>query len=257
MGIGRRSGNRRNAQTFASVGGGTNYAFGGATTGPAGNGFPFSLLTQANQYLATNTVSANALYVIAGGGNDARAALGAIAACSGACLGPTVAATATAIRSQRRRDCGLASSCGAQHIIVWNTPNLGLAPAVVAAGASGLGSFLADSMNAALAAQLAGETGVTTFDIFGLGTSIALNPGAFGFTNVTDACGAIVAANCNTYAYWDGIHPTAAAHEVIADAFLVVAGVPEPSTWVMMFLGFACVGFMAYRRKQPATLGAA
>jgi len=111
-------------------------------------------------------------------------------------------------------------------------------------------------MNAALTARLAGESYVTTFDIFGLGTSIALDPGAYGFTNVTDACGGIVGANCNTYAYWDGIHPTAAAHEKIADAFLAVA-VPEPSTWIMMFVGFASVGFMAYRRKQPAALGAA
>ena len=242
-------------QPSLAPGGGTNYAFGGATTG--GAGFPYSLLTQANQYLATNTVSANALYVIAGGGNDARGALGAIAACAGVCLGPTVAATATQYAANVGAIVDALQAGGAQHIIVWNTPNLGLAPAVAAAGASGLGSFLANSMNAALAAQLAGETGVTTFDIFGLGTTIALNPGAFGFTNVTDACGAIVAANCNTYAYWDGIHPTAAAHAVIADAFLVVAGVPEPSTWVMMFLGFACVGFMAYRRNQPAVLGAA
>jgi len=29
-----------------------------------------------------------------------------------------------------------------------------------------------------------------------------------------------------------------------------VAAVPEPSTWAMMILGFAGVGFMAYRRKQ-------
>jgi hypothetical protein len=29
-----------------------------------------------------------------------------------------------------------------------------------------------------------------------------------------------------------------------------VAGVPEPSTWAMMLLGFAGVGFMAYRRKS-------
>lgn len=237
--------------------GGTGYAYGGATTGPAGNGFPFSLLTQANQYLATNTVSANALYVIAGGGNDARAALGAIAACP-ACAGPTVAATAAQYAANVGSIVNALQAAGAQHIIVWNTPNLGLAPAVAAAGASGLGTFLAASMNTALAAQLTGESGVTTFDIFGLGTSIALNPGAFGFTDVTNACGAVVAANCNTYAYWDGIHPTAAAHAVIADAFLVVAGVPEPSTWVMMFVGFACVGFMAYRRRpQPAALGAA
>ncbi|MES2193446.1 MAG: PEPxxWA-CTERM sorting domain-containing protein [Pseudomonadota bacterium] len=26
--------------------------------------------------------------------------------------------------------------------------------------------------------------------------------------------------------------------------------VPEPSTWAMMILGFAGVGFMAYRRKN-------
>jgi PEP-CTERM motif len=30
----------------------------------------------------------------------------------------------------------------------------------------------------------------------------------------------------------------------------VVSGVPEPSTWAMMLLGFAGVGFMAYRRKH-------
>ena len=32
-----------------------------------------------------------------------------------------------------------------------------------------------------------------------------------------------------------------------------VAAVPEPSTWAMMILGFAGVGFMAYRRKNKAT----
>ena len=26
--------------------------------------------------------------------------------------------------------------------------------------------------------------------------------------------------------------------------------IPEPSTWAMMILGFAGVGFMAYRRKR-------
>jgi hypothetical protein len=36
-----------------------------------------------------------------------------------------------------------------------------------------------------------------------------------------------------------------------------VRGVPEPATWVMMILGFAGVGFMAYRRKlKPALMAA-
>ena len=80
----------------------------------------------------------------------------------------------------------------------------------------------------------------------------------FGFSNVTDACGGAVAgANCNTYEYWDGIHPTAAAHVVIANAFVAVASAPEPSTWVMLIIGFAGIGFMAYRRSSKPALNAA
>jgi PEP-CTERM motif len=36
-----------------------------------------------------------------------------------------------------------------------------------------------------------------------------------------------------------------------------VAAVPEPSTWAMMILGFAGLGFMAYRRKSKPALIAA
>nr|WP_202975752.1 PEPxxWA-CTERM sorting domain-containing protein [Bradyrhizobium algeriense] len=36
-----------------------------------------------------------------------------------------------------------------------------------------------------------------------------------------------------------------------------VSAVPEPSTWAMMILGFAGVGFMAYRRKSKSALIAA
>jgi hypothetical protein len=36
-----------------------------------------------------------------------------------------------------------------------------------------------------------------------------------------------------------------------------VGDVPEPSTWAMMILGFAGVGFMAYRRKSKPALMAA
>jgi hypothetical protein len=39
--------------------------------------------------------------------------------------------------------------------------------------------------------------------------------------------------------------------------FLLASAVPEPSTWAMMILGFAGVGFMAYRRKSKPALMAA
>ena len=37
----------------------------------------------------------------------------------------------------------------------------------------------------------------------------------------------------------------------------VTGAVPEPSTWAMLLLGFAGIGFMAYRRKSKAALMAA
>jgi hypothetical protein len=41
------------------------------------------------------------------------------------------------------------------------------------------------------------------------------------------------------------------------DAVVNVGAVPEPSTWAMMILGFAGIGFIAYRRKQTMALAAA
>jgi hypothetical protein len=36
----------------------------------------------------------------------------------------------------------------------------------------------------------------------------------------------------------------------------VITGVPEPSTWAMMLLGFCGLGLLAYRRKKPALTAA-
>jgi hypothetical protein len=44
------------------------------------------------------------------------------------------------------------------------------------------------------------------------------------------------------------------APQVYSSGTLSVAAVPEPSTWAMMILGFAGVGFMAYRRKSKPAL---
>jgi outer membrane lipase/esterase len=231
--------------------GGTNFAVGGATAGPPS---PNNLIVQANQYLTSvsNVASSTALYVVEAGGNDARAALPAIIGGSA-----TILSTANAYVASIDTIVHELQAAGAQHIIVWDTPNLALTPAVAATPVAGLANALVLSMNALLTTNLASETGVSIFDIYGLGTTIAANPGGFGLANVTDACGAPSnACDPATAEYWDGIHPTAAAHMLIADAFLAEA-VPEPATWAMMILGFAGVGFMAYRRKSKSALMAA
>lgn len=238
-----------------SLTGGTDYAFGGATTGPAGSSFPYSLLDQTAMYVAgAGSVSANSLFVVAGGGNDARAALVAIQ--GGADPTTTITNEAISFATNIGTIVTELQNKGAQHIIVWDTPNLGLAPAVASDGpvvADGA-SFLAASMNSALTSALAGR-GVSIFDIYGLGTTIAADPAAYGFSNVSDACGAVTGANCDQYAYWDGIHPTAATHEIIANSMLAVAApIPEPETWLLMLIGMFSIGWAAKRRAiRPST----
>ena len=241
-----------------SLAGGSNFAFGGATTGTPGagaGGFPYSLRTQTTQFLgATGGVaSPDALYVIAGGGNNARAALDAIR--GGASVATTAAATAAAFASDVGSIVDQLQAAGAQHIVVWNAPNLGLAPAVAAggAGAVGAGTFIANAMNASLAARLAIEAGVATFDLYGFGSAVAANPAAFGITNTTDACGAVAGANCSRYVYYDGIHPTTAAHAAIATSMLTTAAmVPEPETYALFAVGLGALALVVRRRKQPA-----
>src|SRR5437660_256852 len=172
---------------------GTNFAFGGARVATDAPGLAPSLASQVNQYfgLTGNVASPNALYVVEGGGNDARDALAAAAVSPNPLA--IIAAAGMAFATSVGGIVNELKGAGAQHIVVWDAPNIGLAPAVIAAGPGAVmvGSSLALAMNADLAAQLAGDTGVSIFDIFGLGTSIAANPGAFGFINVTDACGAV------------------------------------------------------------------
>ena len=43
---------------------------------------------------------------------------------------------------------------------------------------------------------------------------------------------------------------TGAVASALAPTPTLLTAVPEPSTWAMMILGFAGVGFMAYRRKN-------
>jgi outer membrane lipase/esterase len=233
----------------AALNGGGNFAFGGARTSTDGSGLPPSLTAQAGLFIGKTggMAPSGALYVVAGGGNDARDALQA-AATSADPYG-VIGAAAWAYAQHTGAIVDSLQAAGAQHIIVWDAPNLALAPAVQAqgSGATFLGGLVSAAMNGALAARLRGEAGVSLFDLFGVQGQIYANPSAYGLSNVSDACGAVVNCNASTYLYWDGIHPTAAGHAILAQAMFITA-VPEPGTWALFVGGLLVVGLRSRKR---------
>ncbi len=240
-----------------SLNGGGNYAFGGARTTIDGNGvppfipapFPASVRTQLNGYLSTNAVSSSALYVIAGGGNDVRDTIDLVAA-NPANIVALATAGATAYATATAQMVNTLVGAGAGRVVVWNVPNVGLSPAALAGGpaAAGAASFVSGVFNAALNQALAGS-GAQIFDLAGLIGGYVANPTAFGFTNVTQACG-FSGNNCNANSalFWDAIHPTAYAQTLVAGAML--AAVPEPSTVWLFMAGL--LGFAVLARRRPA-----
>jgi outer membrane lipase/esterase len=233
--------------------GGANFAFGGARTSTDGVGLPPSLTAQAGLFLGSTggTAPGGALYVVAGGGNDARDALEAAAAAAATAGDPfaVIAAAASLYAQNTGAIVDSLQAAGAKRIIVWDAPNLALAPAVQAqgAGATFLGGAVSTAMNMALAARLSGEAGVSTFDLFGVQGQIYADPSAYGLSNVSDACGAVANCNASDYLYWDGIHPSAAGHALLARQMFITA-VPEPGTWALFVGGLLVVGLRSRKR---------
>jgi outer membrane lipase/esterase len=209
----------------ASLSGGNIYAYGGARTRIVGPDGTPALRTQVSTYLAAvgGVADKDALYVIEGGGNNARDTLESIAA--GAPLLATVAADSLRYGVDVKLMVERLRSAGAEHIVVWNTPDLAIAPAIISAGseAVALAGVVTQKMNGALARALAGTPGVTIFDAFGLFDLVVAHPADYGLVNVTDACGAVPGCDASTYLFWDGIHPTSAGHGIISDAMLAAA----------------------------------
>jgi hypothetical protein len=84
-------------------------------------------------------------------------------------------------------------------------------------------------------------TGSGTIDNFGI-RPFTLGPSTIFFNGTTFEIS------------WSGTDPV---FGTIGGFAFLTAAVPEPSTWAMMLLGFAGLGFMAYRRKAKPILMAA
>ena len=205
----------------ASVTGSINYAYGGARTDSSA--FPPGMRNQLLAYTgAGGTFRSTDLVSILGGANNIFQGLPA----AGASSNPTGAITpvVTAAVADMAFLVNSIAAAGAGTILVGNIPSLGNAPAFRGTAAAPLAEFAGTSFNSGLlnammtTAAARPGTNIILFDIFKIGTTLTANPGAFGLTNVTDACfnGVTVCATPNTYLFWDSVHPTAAGHQLIA-----------------------------------------
>lgn len=212
-----------------------NYAIGGARARNAG---PVNLTTEVGLYLSNSggQVDDNALYTVFIGGNDLRDAIEALT------LDPTGVASfqiideaITAIYDNLYN----LGSLGAVNFLVVNGPDLSLVPAVLIQDPAvrGAAKFLSNYFNEELNAKLTTlneifPITIKTVNIFVLFNAVVAAPEAFGFENVDQSCiapGVVSQAACvkpDNYLFWDGIHPTRAGHQVIADTALHILSQP-------------------------------
>ncbi len=248
------------ARTFGASGapssaGGSNYAWGGACMRPTGpctaTRIPYEKPTipaQIQQYLSARDGRADpaALYAVWGGGNDIDGAATANAADPRRVQADTLAAAgANAAHVRSLQD------AGARTIVLYNLPDLGLAPfaaAQPAAFRAGL-SALTGAYNQALEAGVSARPdGIVAVNAFALFREIAADPGAYGFTAdlAATACGGPPAAQLTslacgprgagpttyapganrTHVFADDRHPTGAVHEIVAGATVAALAAP-------------------------------
>ncbi len=204
------------------VTGSINLAYGGSRTDNV-VAFPPGMRAQLTTYLARGgTFGSGDLVSILGGANNIFQGLPA----AGASANPTGAITPvlTAAVADINFLVGDIASRGAGTILVTNLPRLGITPQFRTSPAAPLADFAGSTFNGALATSLLAlaptrpGTNIILFDLAKVSDVIAANPGRFGLSNVTDPCfnGVTVCSNPDSYLYFDGVHPTAAGHRLLA-----------------------------------------
>lgn len=245
-----------------SLAGGTANNYGGART-VVDDAVP-STQTQANGYIAANSgsIDPNALYTVWTGGNDINYATAnndfSVVPAAAAGVGSIVQSLVNA---------------GAKSIIVVNLPDIGLTPLGQDSGNPGGATFLSNTYNSQLATALAGvslgSANLELVDAFSLTAQIAAdvtaNPdpltNGWGLSNVTDRCfdaaapgGPTLCSNPDEYLFWDDLHPTAAAHVLVADEMLIAANtlmaaaVPVPAAAWLFLSAIGALGGLKSRR---------
>jgi phospholipase/lecithinase/hemolysin len=241
------------ASLAPSLLGGTDYAYGTAETGVT----PFNTSAAATDLLGATgqlaqfqlthgAADPNALYTIWIGSNDLTDILAnASASQYGADIATVAANIDTAIN--------ILAGMGAKNFLLVTVPDLGDTPEALAEGptASGGASLISAEFDATLvngagpipslsAVAAADSIDISVLNAYALLDSIVANPAAYGFTNVTQPCltgevdysGGTPCATPNQYLFWDQLHPTAAADELVASEATALV-TPEPASFFL------------------------
>jgi outer membrane lipase/esterase len=230
-----------------SVTGGNDYAFGGAGINHNASAGPIPLIgQQLDTYLAANGGHADAhtLYSMWGGANDI------FYATSGAVPITDIPALAGAAATSEVKLLNKLNAAGGRYVVVFNLPDIGKTPQGRAAGAAasaslGQVSLLYNGILAAGIGQLSQQgMNVVPVDVYSLFNEVIADPSTFGFSNVTQAaCGAgSTSLECGpqgsgapytyapgtdeSYLFADGVHPTTAAHAMLAQYVIAELNAP-------------------------------
>ncbi len=225
-----------------SLAGGTNYAYGGATAGDLNPNVP-NLGQQVQAYLATSPkADPKAVYAVWMGSNDFGDGQ----------TDPSIPAG--------RVDNALSTlvAAGARTVLVSNLGPSGITPLELHGGRTTPDALIVQ-FNADLAADVqalrASNPGVriALVDLYSNTKALLSDPAAYGITNVTDE--GILAApgtDLSQYLWWDGTHPTTAAHALIADGARAALSVPEPTGLTLVAACGVGLAVRAWRRKRAA-----
>ncbi len=228
-----------------SLAGGSDFAYGGAETGPTPQNASdptvqaISLPAQLAQFQAkVPSPTANALYTVSIGSNDLLDIIADTAL--------TAQQQTTDLDAAVANEIGFIKSLsgdGAKNLLVLGIPDLGKTPDVMDGQATGTGtpsavvdaeaSELASAYNTALTAQLATIAGLDAhvIDAYGLIDSAVADPAAYGLANASTPVwsGNFTSAGSGTLSstnvavqdqnlFWDHLHPTETGHQAIATA---------------------------------------
>lgn len=206
-----------------------------------------SLLSQVSQFAFSSPSfdPSSTLFIVWAGANDFF-------------FDPQAATVGSAV-TNIANSIGTLLAAGGRNFLVPGLPDLSLTPAIMETDAILPGTaagFQALSLgfNQALAATLPGlellapGVDIAYFDVNAALHGVLSDPGAFGLTNVTQAClvlGVSLCGNPDEYLFWDGVHPSDTVAKELGRQF--AQAVPEPETCAMLVLGLVVLAAVGRR----------